>query len=236
MIKAPLSAKTHSERFLFRHAPEGYPIGHPADRDTGIPSFRFVGKEAIPDQLFSFDDLGRAKGVEARSGVTFYKQDAKFANHLMQPLQYLERFLGFHSVISPDLTITAGMEPWERINNVRLARQAGVIWQEHGVKVVVNVRWCDSNDYELVSIGIPEGSVIAVSNYGLVRDPILSYEFNRGLPEIVDLIKPQAIIVHGKLDSRLLNKVQPKTEVVTFPPNSWRGNAPIMNVENPTLF
>ena len=225
MSKALISSTSQTEKLLFRHGPDGYPLAHPADPETGIPYFSRVGQEVVPERLFSFDDLGRARGHESTSGAMFYKEDKKFIPHVLQPLKYLANFVPYRCVITPDLTMGSGMARWERVNNIRLARQAGIVWQHHGLNVVVNVRWCDAQDYDLVCTGIPQGSVIALSNYGLLGDPQLRDEFNLGVPEIIDRTMPKAILMHGKLDPWVNRQIAQKTEVVSYPPNSWKSNS-----------
>ena len=214
-----LNAKSDFERFIFGSLQEGYPSDCLVE---GIEQVPFLDKTTIADiplELAAFDDRNRISVQPREVGIHFYKEDYKFASALLQPLKWVERFSAFKSIITPDLSIGDQMPRWIKVRNTVWSRAAGAIWNEQGFPVFPNLRWRSPDDYDFVAAGIHRGSVVATSNYGnrqLASDRAI---FQHGISAMVERIAPEAVIIYGSLDARLMNYLESKTQVFIFKPN-----------------
>lgn len=188
-------------------------MGHPTDGDQQVPAMSAVPLTAVPESLCAFNDLGRCENP-GLAGVHFFKQDSKFSRILESPCAYVDKFRGFRAVLTPDVSILDGMAPWQRSAVVVISRQIGVVWQEHGLTVIPTLRWRDQHDWETVACGVPMNSVVAVSCYASTNDRELRYEFDRGLPYMIERLAPQVVIVYGRTNRRIFRELKPKAEFI----------------------
>lgn len=100
------------------------------------------------------------------------------------------------------------------------SRQAGVVLERHGLTVVPNVRWILPTDYDMIARGIPQRSVIAVSNYGSRRDPLLRKRFDEGLPAMIERLAPEVVLVYGSTRPRVFTSLKNRTEFIEYRPKT----------------
>lgn len=211
-------AFTASDRSVFSDIPPGYPVGrHPTDGIGEIPVLNFVPTEGIPEHLVAFNDLGRAP-VRGKTGVHFFRNDQTFENVLSFPATYGPKFSDFQCVLTPDITLGAGMTPWMKAHRVAYSRMVGVIWQKRGLVVIPTLRWNSIEDLDLVCSGIVERSVIAVSNYGSRRDNDLRSAFETGLPQVIERLNPSGLVVFGDTKGKVFSEIPESTLVRCFEP------------------
>lgn len=215
-MRAKLSIATEGD--VFSDVPEGYPVGrHPTEGPWEIPVLDRVPIDRIPKHLVAFNDLGRATD-RATSGVHFFRHDETFAKLLASPALYGPKFSDFQCVLTPDITLGSGMNSWMKAHRVAYSRMTGVIWQKRGLVVVPTLRWNSINDLEFVCSGVPNQSVIAVSNYGSRRDRELRRAFESGLPEVIARVSPSALIVFGDTRGPAFTDIPDTTLVRCFEP------------------
>ncbi|CAB4567629.1 unannotated protein [freshwater metagenome] len=215
-MRARLSIATDGG--VFSDVPEGYPVGrHQTEGPWEIPMLARVPRERIPEHLVAFNDLGRSPD-RATTGVHFFRHDETFAKLLACPAKYGPKFSEFQCVLTPDITLGAGMNPWMKARRVAYSRMTGVIWQTRGLVVIPTLRWNSINDLELVCSGVPKRSVIAVSNYGSRRDADLRHAFESGLPQVIERVDPSGLIVFGDTRGRAFSDIPDTTLVRCFEP------------------
>jgi len=194
----------HSETDLRRLTgfPNGYPRGHPVAGYSQIPVIDGVKLDSAPSDLVAFDDRGRALNP-AKTGIHFYREDRKFDSVLQNPLPWVEKFMHFSVVLTPDVTLTDDMPSWLRQARTCLSRAVGVVFQVRGIPVVPSLRWRALEDLTFVTAGIQTDSTIALSNYGARRDHREKFIFREGAEIVLELLKPRIVFLYGSLDEEL---------------------------------
>ncbi len=86
------------------------------------------------------------------------------------------------------------------INDIRyntyLSKWVGSVWQAHGLTVIPTVGWAGPETYDICFNGIEKGSIVVISAVGSQTDYKI---FIDGFNEMKARIKPELIIVYGKL-------------------------------------
>lgn len=163
----------------------GYPVIH---REELKPFERFIG----------FNEVKTEK-VPHGKGVHFFIDDYQFERIWETPERYLERLSEFSVVLSPDFSLyTDYPEPVQRWNHYR-SQLIGAACQKIGINVIPTVSWADKKSYSFCFEGIEKGSIIAVSTVGIARHENTAHYFTDGLYEAVDRIKPEKILIYGKI-------------------------------------
>jgi hypothetical protein len=96
-----------------------------------------------------------------------------------------------------------------------------------------SLRWVDSKDYDFVKSGLEYGTCFAVSSYGVLSDPEKTRDFNNGLKHFQRELKPQEILIYGRVGFRLLDELQSETQVRILP-SGFRHFQEDANVANQT--
>lgn len=191
--------------------PHGYPQGHPVAGYAQIPVISRVKLDAAPSHLVAFDDRSRAINP-AQTGIHFYRDDRKFDTVLQNPLPWVEKFMNFAVVLTPDVTLTDDMPSWLRQARTCFSRAVGVVLQVRGIPVVPSLRWRALEDLTFVTAGIQTESTIALSNYGARRDHREKLIFREGAENVIELLQPRTVLLYGSLDEEFPNKVQAPIE------------------------
>lgn len=133
---------------------------------------------------------------------------------------HITNFGGFGLIITPDISVGDSMSLAQRTSPTVWSRQAGVVLERHGLTVVPNVRWILPTDCDMVARGIPQRSVIAVSNYGSRRDPLLRKIFNDRLPAMIERLAPEVVLVFGSTRPRVFRSPKNRTEFIEYRPKT----------------
>jgi hypothetical protein len=75
-----------------------------------------------------------------------------------------------------------------------MSRAVGLFHALRGIRVIPNLRWGDSRDYDFCFLGVEQGSAVAVSNHGLWNDQLLRHNFLPGLPVMAERIQPKVVL------------------------------------------
>lgn len=153
----------------------------------------------IPSELIGFN---YAKTSERKDvGIHFYVDDYQFERIWNDPEKYLDILMEYDCILSPDFSLYMDMTMPIKIWNVYRSRQIGAYYQSKGIKVIPTLSWAEPETYEFCFRGIPEGSVVSISTIGVKRDPDALKIWTDGVTEMIERIKPSAILIYGgKLD------------------------------------
>ncbi|MFM6980972.1 MAG: DUF4417 domain-containing protein [Micrococcales bacterium] len=209
------------DMLILSSPPDGLPVDVEVEPKFGFPILPYVDKTFLTDQLVPFNSLGRAE-VRSETLAHFFKEDYKFASHLLDCDYYASKYLDMKGVISFDLTLGRGMHWIERLVKTKVARQCAASLVSKGVNVVPLVSWVELSDFEFAMLGVADGSSVAVSNYGILSNPDLLEIFYEGLIFLAETYRPSGVLVYGKLENRMLGKLSTLTHVVVSSPSSWR--------------
>ena len=167
--------------------------------------------EELPTSLFSYQKVGKKKmELPSRTALHFYVYDYIFDgeygvwNALIRGTEFsrgfnLGKLEGFDYIIVPDYSLYLDMPIEWQIWNVYRSRVVAHALQELGYRVIINVRWTDEASYEFCFEGIETGSVVSVGSYGCSKELADRKLFESGLEEMIRRIKPECIIIYGKV-------------------------------------
>jgi hypothetical protein len=204
------------ESLIFGDLVQGFTEAHLVEGPDHVPVLRKFDSELLPKHLVAFNDRGRGQSPED-TGIHFYKRDQTFSSVVLNPLGWVDRIFDYKCVLTPDVTLSAHMPKWQRVRNTVYARAAGAVWQSRGIEVLPSLRWVSSNGYDFVMSGLAPGTCFAVSTYGILNDPEKTRDFSNGLKHFQRELKPQEILIYGRVGPQLLDELQTETQVRILP-------------------
>ena len=211
-----MTPRTCFESLIFGDLVQGFTEAHLVEGPEHIPVLRKFDSELLPKHLVAFNDRGRGQDPDD-TGIHFYKRDQTFSSVVLNPLGWVDRIFDYKCALTPDLSLSPNMPRWQRVRNTVYSRAAGSVWQSRGIAVLPSLRWADCHDYDFVMSGLEYGTCFAVSSYGMLNDPEKTRDFNNGLKHFQREIKPQEILVYGRIGFRLLDELQSETRVRILP-------------------
>ncbi len=187
-----------------------------------IPIIEKPDQIIIPKGLVPFTSRKRDKNHEYF--ICFYEHDIKFRDCITATDNYVEEFLQYPGVISPDCSLYIDMPFNLQITNIYLSRAVGHNLQSKGIYVIPNVRWGDERTYtksvlpeKVAFLGLPKNSIVSVGTYGCIRSNEANYHFRRGLEAMLDEIEPEVVLVYGNMPEVIFHGLELRTHFVNYP-------------------
>lgn len=168
----------------------------------------------LPAALVPFDK--RKQTSDYHQWVHCYLFDFRFRQIITNTDKHLESIRPFDGFISPDASLYRDMPLATQIANTYMNRAVGHYFQRMGIPTIANIRWSNEKSFSFAFDGAPHKSTIATSNHGSLRGRDNLYWFERGFDEMVCMLEPRRIILHGTLTSGLLERY-PKIEIAVYP-------------------
>jgi Domain of unknown function (DUF4417) len=191
----------------------------PSTNVFGIPEI--APCSFVPEGLIAYRQRVRHEVAEQGQAVHFFLDDYRFETVWSRPIQTFSGLTRFGAVLTPDFSLyqdyPVAMQLWNTYRN----RWCGVYWQSKGLTVIPTVSWSNQQSFEFCFLGLPVNSVLAISTVGLGKDQTAQNLFLAGLAEMVSLLHPATLLVHGNTDtkwSKFLFEELPKygVEVATY--------------------
>ena len=189
--------------------------------EYGFPVIKGINE--VPRRLIPFSKAMREK-KDFHQWVCFYEDDHEFERIWNSPLKYLSQLSRFEGVISPDFSVYFDMPLAMQLWNILRSRVIGAWLQKQGVKVIPNIRFGDERTYRCVCDGISRHSTIAVGSLGCLRVKEYRTVFENGLLVIVDILKPETLIIYGSAPSNVDILKEKGINVVLINPLSFHNN------------
>ena len=141
-----------------------------------------------------------AKGCEESEihGVHFFLDDYQFVRVWSQPDSYLNMLRKFQAVLTPDFSTYTDFPKAIQVYNHYRKHWLGAYWQMCGIRVIPTISWSDEESYSWCFDGEPIGGTVAVSSVGTQVSKESSRLFMNGYNEMLERLKPSAIIMYGK--------------------------------------
>lgn len=182
----------------------------PSDNEYGIPVMTNNG--SIPAQLIQWGSRPKLMEVQedGNTAVHFFLDDFRFESLWNNPERNLDVLMRIGMVLSPDFSLWRDMPLAMQIWNVYRNRWLGCFWQGHGIQVIPTISWSEPHDFCFA--GVAQGSIVAISTVGVIRDKSAHRLFRAGFEKMSRVIKPEAILCYGDLSPLGI-----ETDVVIFP-------------------
>lgn len=149
----------------------------------------------IPADLIGFN---YAKTSEDKNvGIHFFIDDYQFERLWNAPEKYLDVLREYECILTPDFSLYMDMPMPMKIWNIYRSRQIGAYYQARGIKVIPTVSWAEAETFEFCFLGIPKGSVVAVSTIGVKQDSEALEIWEAGMQAMIEQIEPSTILVYG---------------------------------------
>jgi hypothetical protein len=173
----------------------------PYCQTTGeIPKDIITWEEAI--NLYRQESLKKHQNFSNDAYITFNIDDYKFDSGKYSIWKYPKRALKiikhFAGIITPDYSTYIDMpEPIKYFNTYRM-RAFGYWCNTCGVKVINNVRWDFTNNYQYCFCGIPKNSIVLIGTVasGLKKKSNRPL-FDEGFFQMIKVLSPKVILVYG---------------------------------------
>lgn len=185
----------------------------------------------LPSQLISWPEAKRIHKRASRRGdsdyhvsafIHFYVDDIKFdglrSSIWLFPRRALEVIQHFDGVITPDFSMCQDFPEPLKLFAVYRMRAFGFWVGSLGIPVINNVRWGTSETWGYCFAGIPVESIVAV---GTVASGLRKLEnrtlFRDGFLEMIEVLKPKAIVVYGSSNYEFFRSIVERgIEVIQF--------------------
>lgn len=179
-----------------------------------IPSIPKHDVILIPKDMVPFDKRNVVK--ERDLAIDFYMHDVAFRQILTSTSKYLDELSRFAAVISPDCSLYRDMPLCLQITNTYMNRAVGFYLQKHGVYVIPNVRWGDERSFEFCFQGLSTNDIVCISTHGCIKGEENKYYFKLGLEEMLIVLKPQVVLVHGSMPDEVFSNFLSETKFVHY--------------------
>ncbi|MCB0005642.1 MAG: DUF4417 domain-containing protein [Anaerolineales bacterium] len=190
---------------------------HGANR-YGIPDLLRAEIDQLPEWLAPFTKRLRTKEM-ANHWVHFFLDDYQFEVAWRQPGRVAQALKKRNRpVLTPDFSI---YEDWPlalQLWNTYRSRWCGAFWQQSGLTVIPTVCWGTYLSFDFCFLGIPKGSIVAISAQGAGVKQLLEEQFFlEGFYEMVRRLDPSVVLAYGKLPAGCYDVA----EIVEYP-TDWQ--------------
>ncbi len=155
-------------------------------------------KNYQPQKAVPFDRLNK-NNQDRELWLHFYVHDRRFLPVLQSPQKYLPYLQKYAGVIGMDNSIYRDLPLSEQIHSIYLNRVFDFYLQHNGISVIPNVSWGDFRSFEFCFDGIEQGSTVAVSSYGCIKNRQNREHFLNGFHEMLKVLTPDTVVFHGSL-------------------------------------
>lgn len=183
--------------------------------EPGIPMLLNLDNTQIPNDLVPFTKIKTEKNK--RKYVHFYVHDVKFSAILTTTKKYVDVLKEYDGVITPDCSMLRGQARCLQQTNTYFNRAIGFYLQKQGISVIPNVRWSDESSFDYCFLGIPKHSTVCISTHGCIRSKEDKYYFKLGLSQMIKILDPKAIIVHGFMPDVIFDDYKTIVPFYRFP-------------------
>ena len=178
----------------------------------------------IPSLMVPFSE--RNKVTDENAALMFYEKDVHFAEVLKQPEVFVEEFLKYRVIISPDCSLYRDAPFSNQLLNVYRRQIIGSFYQRKGCYVIPNVRWGDERTYttkvlpyKIAFLGVEKHSIISIGTYGCIQNRTDKYYFKAGLESMLETLEPEVVLVYGSMPGAVFGDYLNCTKFIQY--DNW---------------
>jgi hypothetical protein len=159
-----------------------------------------------------------------RTVACFYTYDDKFEDAWRMPDDFTTRLMNMKmpAVVTPNFSCYLETPKAVAIFNIYRSRWCGRFWQEAGLRVIPDIDFALADSFEYCCAGVPQNApCIAIQNHVKMVGWDVQRAAQDGVMQIIDMLKPQSILVYaGEQSEELLSEVLPKELHVVYVMNA----------------
>lgn len=140
-------------------------------------------------------------------GVHFFLDDYQFNRLWTNIDQYIPMLSRFQYVMSPDFSTYTDFPKVIQIYNHYRKHWVAAYLQDAGINVIPTISWSTPDSFEWCFDGEPEGSTVAVSSVGCVKNAEAKQLFIDGYAEMVRRLHPEKIIFYGNVPAECTGNI-----------------------------
>lgn len=84
-----------------------------------------------------------------------------------------------------------------KVWNTYRSRMIGQFYQSCGIRVIPTVSWAEEETFKFCFLGIPKGSIVAVSTIGVKESKDALAVWRNGMYAMIKKVRPSKILVYG---------------------------------------
>lgn len=148
----------------------------------------------IPPNLIPYCNLANATEMDCPH---FYIDDTRIPAMGNNIEHFTKRLQRFKYVIAPDYTMFCGAPFPVNVRALFLNRSIAAYWQEHGLNVIPSFNGGDAESFRYCLAGMPQHSVIACGNVGVIQSPIATKLWKYLVEKAIEELQPTALMIYG---------------------------------------
>ena len=148
-----------------------------------------------PEKLIGFNYAKTSK--EKNAGIHFFLDDYQFERVWNDPQKYVDILKEYDCILSPDFSLYIDMPMPMKIWNTYRSRMIGQYYQSCGIRVIPTISWAEKETYKFCFLGIPKGSIVAISTIGVKDSREALNIWCDGMYAMIKKIRPSKILVYG---------------------------------------
>jgi hypothetical protein len=195
----------------------------PSGNSYAIPDLALNTGLEVPKWLVPYKSRLRDKAAMAEGGLHGFLDDYRLESLWTQPTKALPYLAKFGTVITPDFSLWRDHPYPIWLWNTYRSRWLGALWQSYGIKVVPSLSWSREASFKFCFLGVPEGSMVAISTVGTAKDELAVKLFRVGFLAMLEQIKPSALLCYGKLAEGWSGECAEVGVRVVEYPTYWQG-------------
>ena len=140
-------------------------------------------------------------------GVHFFLDDYQFNRLWTNIDQYIPMLSRFQYVMSPDFSTYTDFPKVIQVYNHYRKHWVAAYLQDAGIDVIPTISWSTPDSFEWCFDGEPEGSTVAVSSVGCMKNVEAKQLFIDGYAEMVRRLHPEKIIFYGNVPAECTGNI-----------------------------
>ena len=186
-----------------------------------IPIIKAPKEIIIPSGIIPFSQIHKA--TDFNNAIGFYEMDVNFGILLQQPEIFVNSFLKFKALITPDCSLYRDAPLAVQIINTYRNRAIGRYYQSNGAYVIPQIRWGSEETYttkvlpeKIAFLGVEKNSIVAIGTYGCIRGKENKYYFSAGLEAMLESLTPKVVLVYGPMPETVFGIFQKYTNFYQY--------------------
>lgn len=197
----------------------GYCSGAIRSGKYGIPKIKAY-HDVIPENFVTYSEFSTS--TDYSCGIVSFDDDKVIERVWKNPDRYISTFSKFQCVGEPDLSLKLKYPLALQIGNTFKNHALAFRMQDRGLKILPSMSWSSTESYEFCFDGHERGGAVIVSTIGTLSDERSSMYFKLGFQEMLKRISPDAVVLYGDINDRLMELMPKQLHIVNVEHNRFK--------------
>ena len=147
--------------------------------------------------------------IDRETGIHMFLHDYQFERLWNTPNKYIPLLQKAGAVCSPDFSMYTDTPRALNLYNHYRKHWLAAFWQSNGITVIPTICWSDDQSFEWCFDGEPEGSIVAVSSIGVMKNQEARTLFMGGYQQMIRKLNPSQILFMGSVPDGCGENIMP---------------------------